>query len=635
MRVLVLFVLMLQHATAGLTRLEVERTEAILDGKAFGLAGAYQKLVGKAHFALDPNLAANAAIVDLKLAPRNAQGLVECSANFYLITPVDRARGNGKLFYEVGNRGGKAALRVLQKAVPADDPTLPEHFGDGSLMRQGYSILWMGWQWDVPQGRMRAYLPLVPNVTGLVRGNFIFAKRTPIAELADRGHIAYAPVSMDSPEDFMTIRDTATGKPQRLPRGDWRMLEGGKVSLNGGFAPGQIYDVVYRASGPPVLGCTLAATRDMVAHFKTTRGIKTAYAWGVSQSGRFLRQFLYEGFNEMEQGGMAFDGVIDEVGGAGRGSFNLRFGQASRDAEQHFNFFYPVDIFPFTDAMATDPFSRQSDSLLTQASARGVVPKLFHILSSSEYYNRGASLIHTDPEGKKDIAPPETSRIYMVSSGSHFAGAFPPKREPETLSALNPLHRVAVTRALFAAMDRWVSEKVLPPPSQYPKLIDKTLLSPESVSWPRIPNLVLPPPNLKVYLLAFSTEPPKIGPRYSTLVPAVDADGNDIAGIRLPLIAVPLATYTGWNYRHPESGAATQLAGETGSILPFSKTRATRNIQTDTRLSVGERYPTREHFLGLIVDSARVLMQLGFLLAEDLPDTIDQAAAHYQWTMGR
>ena len=622
-------------AAGAVTRLEVERTEPVLNGKAFGLAGAYQKIIGKAHFALDPALAANAAVADLKLASRNAAGLVEFTADFYLLTPADPARGNGKLFYEVGNRGGKAALRVLQKAVASPDPTIPEHFGDGMLMRQGYSILWLGWQWDVPPGRMRAHLPIVPDVTGLVRGDFIFSKRTAVAELADRGHIAYSPASMDSADDFMTVRDSATGKPQRLPRGDWRMLEGGKVSLAGGFAPGQIYDVVYKATGARVLGCSLAATRDIVAYFKATRGIKTAYAWGVSQSGRFLRQFLYEGFNEMEGGAPAFDGVIDEVGGAGRGSFNLRFGQASRDAEQHFNFFFPVDIFPFTDGLATDPLTQSSDSLLAKATERKVVPKLFHILSSSEYYNRGASLIHTDPEGKKDLPPPETSRIYMVSSGSHFPGAFPPERVPESLSALNPLDRVGLTRALFTAMDRWVLEGAPPPASRYPKLIDKTLVSPESAAWPRIPNLTLPPPNLKVYLLDFSTEPPKIGPRYATLVPSVDADGNDVAGIRLPLVAVPLATYTGWNYRHPDTSAATQLAGEMGSILPFAKNRAARNIQTDTRLSVSERYPTREHFLGAVIDAARALIASGYLLAEDLTDLIDQAGAHYKWAVER
>ncbi len=635
MRVIRFALLIAQIGFGAVTRLEVERTEPVLNGKAFGLAGAYQKIVGKAHFALDPGLAVNEAIVDLKLAPRNAAGLVEFSADFYLLTPVDAARGNGKLFYEIGNRGGKAALRVLQKAAVSPDPTLPEHFGDGMLMKQGYSILWMGWQWDVPQGRMRASLPIVPGVTGLVRGNFIFAKRTMEAELADRGHVAYSPVSMDSVEDFMTVRDSATGKPQKLPRGDWRMLEGGKVSLAGGFAPGQIYDVVYKATGARVLGCSLAATRDIVSYFKAARGIKSAYGWGVSQSGRFLRQFLYEGFNEMEGGGIAFDGVIDEVGGAGRGSFNLRFGQASRDAEQHFNFFFPVDIFPFADSTSVDPFSKLSDSLLAKATTKKVVPRLFHILSSSEYYNRGASLIHTDPEGKKDLPLPESSRIYMVSSGSHFAGVFPPERVPESLSALNPLDRVGVTRALLIAMDRWVVDGVTPPASQYPKLIDKTLVSPESVAWPRIPNLVLPPPNLKVYLLDFATQPPKIGPRYATLVPSVDADGNDVAGIRLPLVAVPLATYTGWNYRHPETSAAGQLAGEMGSLLPFAKNRAGRNVQIDTRLSVSERYPTREHFLGAVSEVARRLVSAGYLLAEDLPDVIDQASAHYRWTVER
>ncbi|WP_051670702.1 alpha/beta hydrolase domain-containing protein [Bryobacter aggregatus] len=638
MRIFLLIAFLAATGSAELTRLEVQREEVVLKGKAFGQAGAYRKIVGQAHFALDPSLPQNQAIADLKLAPRNTQGKVEFQGDFYLLTPADPAKANGKLFYEVGNRGTKAALRVMQKAAGSPDPSTPEHFGDAYLMRQGYSILWMGWQWDVPQGRMRMELPIATEngaaITGLVRSNFIFSKRTQTASLADSGHIAYEPIHRNNPEDTLTVRDTATGTPHKLPRADWQILPNGMVTLAGGFAPGQIYEVIYRASGPRVIGCSLAATRDLIEHFKTQRQIKVAYAWGSSQSGRYLRQFLYEGFNEMEGGGAAFDGVIDEVGGAGRGSFNVRFGQASRDAEQHFNFFYPVDIFPFADGPTTDPFSKRNDSLLAKATDKKVVPKLFHILSSAEYYNRGASLTHTDPLGKSDLAIPGTSRLYMISSGAHFPGPFPPQVEDtETQAALNPLNRVPLSRALFAALDKWVSGEAEPPPSQYPKLIDRSLVQASTATWPRIPNLTLPPPNLKVYQLDFSTEPPQIGPQYATLVPAVDEDGIDKAGIRLPLVAAPLATYTGWNYRHPNAGAPSQLQGETGAILPFALSRATRNIHTDTRLSIGERYPTREHYLGLIAEAARKLVKSGLMLVEDIPDTLDLASTHYEWAI--
>ncbi len=643
MRILLLILAMLPGtAIAALSNLEVNRNEAVLSGKTFGLAGSYRKLSGKAHFTLDPNAPSNQAIVDLKLAPRNSSGLVEFHADFFLLTPTDPAKSNGKLLYEVGNRGTKAALRVFQKAEASVDPTTPQHFGDGFLMEQGYSILWMGWQWDVPEGRMRMNLPIATEngspITGLVRGNFILYKRSPTAELADRNHLAYEPASMDNPEDTMTIRDTATGAPQRIPRGDWQMLPAGKVSLKGGFAPGMIYDVVYKAKNPRVLGASFAATRDLIAYFKsasnkTLPAIKLAYGWGVSQSGRYLRHFLYEGFNEQEVGGKVFDAVLDEVGGAGRGSFNNRFGQASRDAEQHFNFFFPVDIFPFTDGPTSDPFTKQTDSLLARADAKKVTPLLFHVLSSSEYYNRAGSLIHTDPEGKVDIAPPPTSRIYLISSTPHFPGAFPPTRqggpEPETAAALSPLSRTPIMRALFSALDAWACLGIPPPDSQYPKLSNQTLVSPQRANWPSIPNVTLPPPALKVFQLNFATEPPKIGSQYTTLVPALDANGHDIAGIHHPAITVPLATYTGWNYRHQSVGAPSQLAGETGSILPFAKTKATRNVVTDSRPSIAERYPSKEHYLGLYTTAAQTLIRNRFLLAIDLPDLLDQATLYY------
>lgn len=633
-----------QLLTAKLEKLEVTREETVLNGKSFGLAGPYRKLFGTAHFALDPASPANAAIADLALAPRDARGLVVFTADFYLLTPVDPTKSNGKLLYEVPNRGTKSMLRVFQNAVTHPDPVLPEHYGDGHLMKQGYTLLWMGCQWDVPAGRMRMDLPIATAggkpVTGLVRSNFILYQRSNTADLGDRNHLAYPPVRLDDPEATLTIRESATGTPQKLPRHQWRLLPEGKVALDGGFAPGRIYEVIYTAQDPRVLGCSLAATRDLVSWFKQGARsgwptLRYAYGWGVSQSGRFLRHFLYEGFNEQETGGKVFDAILDEVGGAGRGAFNERFGQASRDAEQHFNFFYPVDLFPFSDASTTDPVSGKSDSLLGKAQARKVIPLLFHVLSSSEYYNRAASLIHTDAKGQRDLEIPSTSRIYLLSSTPHFAGAFPPRPQgdakPETQAALNPLSRNPIMRALLAALDEWASQGVTPPDSRYPRLADQTLIRPSSADWPSIPNLAFPPPNLRVYHLDFSNQPPKIGPEYPTLVPALDTNGHDRAGIHLPAIAVPLATYTGWNYRHPESGASTQLAGETGSVLPFARTRAVRNVVTDSRPSIGERYQNREHYLGLYTLVARKLVSERFLLVEDLPLLLDQGAAYYDY----
>ena len=637
-------------AEARVVKLRIERREPVLNGKAFGLAGTYEKLAGKVEFALDPAAPANAGIVDLALAPRNPRGEVEFTADFFLFKPVDPARGNGRLFYEVGNRGGKGMLRTFQKADASRDPTSAAEIGDGALMMQGYSLLWMGWQWDAPEGMMRMDIPIATDhgapITGLVRGNFVPNTKAATQPLADRGHRAYPVDKPESADHVMTVRDRPTDTPQRIPREKWRFVNDSSVTLDGGFELGRIYDVVYRARDPRVIGCGLAGTRDLISFLKYAksdanplRGIRFAYGWGVSQSGRVLRHFLYEGFNEDEQGKQVFDGVIDEVGGAGRGSFNHRFGQASRDAEQFFNVFYPVDMFPFTDGPETDPETGQTGSLLARAEARHVAPKTFHILSNSEYFNRAGSLVHTDPAGTRDIEPPANVRIYAIASGPHFFGAFPPVPAEGLAAPLNPLNRSPIVRALLRSLDAWVTEGTTPPASRYPHIADGTLTAREKAGWPKIPGVQLPPPMLITYRLDFGPawnrgivlfEPPHVGRPFVGLIPAVDQDGNARAGIRMPAVAVPVATYSGWNYRTAAIGSPDQFNGEAGSIFPFARTKAGRG-SGDSRLSIEERYSSREQYLGKVTIAARQLIADGFLLAADLPDIIDFAQAQYDW----
>src|SRR6516165_887994 len=388
--------LLASTADAKVVRLRIERREVVLDGRPFGAAGPYEKLVGKVDFGLDPSLPRNGDIVDLQLAPRNARGEVEASADFYMLKPVDPRRGNGRLFYEVGNRGGKSILPTFQKAAGSPDPTTDSEFGDGALMRQGFVLLWMGWQWDVPEraGTMRMQMPIATDggrpITGLVRGNFILNERAHTAPLADRNHLAYAVLDPSSADSVMTVRDEPTMRGQVIPRSRWHFVDGDKVALDGDFEPGRIYDVVYRSKDPRVIGCGLAGTRDLVSFLKydaspanPAPGLKWAIGWGVSQSGRFLRHFVYQGFNADEQGRTVFDGVFDQVGGSGRGSFNHRFGQASRDALQFFNILFPVDLFPFTDAPETDPETGAVDSLLARADRTNTTPKVFHLLTNS------------------------------------------------------------------------------------------------------------------------------------------------------------------------------------------------------------------------------------------------------------
>jgi hypothetical protein len=639
---------------ARVVRIDIDRRETVLNGKPFNAAGPYEKLVGKVEFALDPSLAANAGIVDLALAPRNAHGEVEFSADFYLLKPLDSARGNGRLLYEVGNRGGTALLRTFQKANGSTDPKTAAEFGDGRLMTLGYSLLWMGWQWDVPEGMMRMDMPIATDhgnkITGLVRGNFVPNTKSDSGPLTDRGHRAYPVDDPENAENVMTVRDRPADAPHVIPRQKWRFLNDASVTVDGGIELGRIYDVVYRARDPRVVGCGLAGTRDLISFLKHAegaenplRGIRVAYGWGVSQSGRFLRHFLYEGFNEDEQGRIVFDGVIDEVGGAGRGSFNHRFAQASRDAEEFFNIFYPVDMFPFTDGPETDPVTGETGALLTRAEVRHVAPKMFHILSNSEYFNRAGSLIHTDPSGRHDVDPPANVRIYAIAAGPHYAGPWPPAPVGGTAAPLSVLDRTPVVRALLTAMDAWVTEGAEPPASQYPKISDGTLTKPEAAGWPKIPNLRLPPPMLITYRLDFGPdwskgivgfEPPHVGKPYVGLVPAVDQDGNARAGIRLPSVQVPVATYAGWNYRSPGMGSADQFLGEAGSMYPFARTRAQRAVG-DSRRSLEERYASRDEYLGKVAVAGRQLINERLMAAEDLAEVIEQAAAQYDWVSGR
>ena len=647
-------------AEARVVRLRIERREVVLDGRPFGAAGPYEKLVGTVDFALDPDLPRNETIVDLKLAPRNARGEVEFSADFYLLKPVDPRRGNGRLFYEVGNRGGKSMLATFQKATGSPDPATEAEFGDGALMRQGFTLLWMGWQWDVPErpGTMRMQMPIAMEngrrITGLVRGNFILNEKSSTAPVADRNHQAYTPIDPQSAESVMTVRDDPTAKGSIIPRSRWRFVDDGKtgmVALDGGFEPGRIYDVVYRTADPRVVGVGLAGTRDLVSFFKNDAsaenpmpGLKHAIGWGVSQSGRFLRHFLYQGFNEDEQGRRVFDGVFDQVGGAGRGSFNHRFGQASRDALQFFNILFPVDLFPFSDGPATDPETGITDSLLARAERTNTAPKIFHLLTNSEYFNRAGSLVHMDPTGTRDAELPPNTRIYTIASAPHGPGPFPPASNRGGgmigRAALNPLNYSPATRALFRALDRWVVDDVAPPPSAYPRIADGTLTSPDRAGWPAIPGFQLPQQPLRAFHLNFgpdwskgivSVEPPEIGKPFASRVPAVDADGNVRAGIRLPDIAVPLATQAGWNYRDASIGAPDRLAGEIGSYIPFARTRAGRERASDPRLSIDERYRNRDEYLGRFAAATLELIAKGYVLSEDVADLLKHAIEHYDW----
>jgi len=645
---------------AALLRIELSERSDVLGGKSFGPAGPYERLIGKAYFAVDPSNPANRIISDIDKAPRNEKGLVEFSADLYVLKPRDPAHGNGAVLFEVSNRGTKGMLSMYDRAAGALDPRTQEQFGDDFLLAHGYTLVWLGWQFDVPrrEGLMRLYAPIARDgerpITGVVRSEWVLDRRETSNSLADRDHVPYPALNPDDPKLTLTVRDTREGLRRALPRDTWHIEDRARVVMPAGFEPGKLYELVYTAQDPVLVGLGPAAVRDVISFLKyggndiTVLGdqrnfLKRAYGFGISQSGRFLRTFLYYGFNRDEGNRRVFDGVLAHVAGAARGSFNFRFAQPSRDAHPFFNTFYPTDIFPFTDLEETDSETGVTDGLLVRAMKDAVVPRIFYTNSAYEYWGRSASLIHTTIDGLKDATIPETTRVYFLAGGQHGPASFPPPKN-HTRNMTNPNDYRWAMRALLLAMEGWVREGKEPPASRYPKIAQDALVPLGAVQFPKIPGVSFPQIIQKAYRVDYGTEfrtagvitvePPRVGHAFPMLLPQVDRDGNETSGLCMPDIQVPLATYTGWNLRTPDIGAPDELNSMQGSFIPFPRTRADRELHHDPRLSIQERYTSRADFLQKIEAAARELAAGGYLLADDIPHIVEHSAVEWDFLGG-
>jgi hypothetical protein len=638
------------RAEAKVVRIEVLSRTDLGGGKEFGLAGPYEQLTGRVYFAVDPNDPHNRRIVDIDKAPRNSAGMVEFSSDLVIMRPKDANRGNGSALVEISNRGGRGMVRFYDHARGDDE------LGDGFLMRNGFTLVWVGWEFDVANG-LTLHAPVATDnggaISGWIRSDFVFQAKTFDASLGHRGQQAQMAVDPESTDYKLTVRDSVAGDRHLLPRINWqfgRLVDGvftrdsRFIYLKTGFESGRIYEVVYRTSNPTVVGLGLAAVRDLVSCFKYEKNdvaaVSRAIGFGISQSGRFLRHFLYQGFNADERDRAVFDGIDAHVGGGGRGSFNHRFAEPSRDASPFSTFFYPTDIFPFTDVEQTDPETGETDGLLTLTATQKVLPKIFYTNSSYEYWGRAASLIHINIDGKTDAHILDNVRIYYFPGGQHGLGQFPPVRN-QSRNLVTPVDYVWAMRALLLRLNAWVKEGTAPPESRYPRIADGTLTPLSSLKFPKIPG-VIPPASLHEAwrvdyggdfkskgLIAY--EPPRIGKPFPVMVPQVDGDGIDLGGVRMPEVAVPLATFTGWNQRDPKNGAPDQLADFTGSYLPFAKAKSDRDRLNDPRPSIEERYTSREQYLGKITEAALKLVKGGYLLADDLPRIIERAEQHWEY----
>jgi hypothetical protein len=613
----------------------------VLEGKSFGAAGAYEKIAGTIRFAADPDRRLNRSLTDIALAPRNSEGRIEFSADFYVLKPVDARKGSARLLMDVGNRGRKVALGMFNSAPRVPDPTAPEDFGNGFLMRQGYTVAWVGWQPDVPRrdGLMALDAPRAKGITGFIRCELRPNTRVDALPLADRYHVPHPTIDLADAQARLSVREHAGAPAVDLPRSAWRFSDAGHIELKGGFAPGAIYTAIYRSADPPVVGLGFLAVRDTAAWLRWAPAasgnpcadtLERAYLFGVSQSGRFLRHMLFLGLDEDEQGRMVFDAVMPHVAGGRRGEFNLRFGQPSLNAHESVG-----SLPPFND-----------EAVFQRLRQRGRIPRIIATNSAPEYWRGDASLIHTDTEGGRDAEPPEFVRTYLLAGTQHTPGALPPlSADPNTGSRgyhrFNVVDYAPLLRAALVNLDRWVSEGIDPPPSVFPRIAEGTAVEAESlgdffrgVPGVRFPERVTRPSRLDFgsgIERGIAEYPPKVGAPYRTYVSAIDGDGNEIAGVRPAELAAPLATFTGWNTRHDEQGAPGDLMSMMGSTLPFPLTRVERERSGDPRLSIAERYPTRAAYLERVREQTRKLIASRHVLSEDLESIIERAGRLWDW----
>ena len=636
---LILFIL-IHPLTAKVVRVEVKERKLVADLPDIAKTGPYEILKGVIYLEVNPDDPANKDIVDLRLAPRNRNGNVECSTEFELHQPVEPNRGNHRLMYFVSNRGttGNYFSQLLEK---------------NWLYSEGWSYLYCGWQCDLAESdeSLNFRSPIIYDngkaITGKVLFEFYSYEDALIYSLPldAQGSPAYPVISLDNSHASLTVRQYPWEKAKELPRSGWQFAryEGGKVipdstslHIKEGFKPGWLYDLVYEAKDPKVVGLGLAAIRDVVSFFRYEEKdqkdfknglfgkIEYAFAWGHSQSGRLLNHFVYQDFNGDEEKRIVFDGIIANCPGAGKGEFNARFAQPTRYGSHLEDNLYMTDYFPFLTVEQADPLTGEKGDAFKKARDSGFLPKFLIINSSTDYWTRAASLLHTDVEGKRDAEIDPSFRIYLFSGRAHTEG-----------------RPGIVARALLVALDKWISEGIKPPESRIPRIADGTLVDLPTLkkNFPRIPNVILPSSYYRPIRLdpgqRWRTEgiednvPPGEGPRYVTLVPQVDVDGNEIAGIRLPDVAVPLASFIGWNQRSLDY--SNTLSRNSGNAWPFALSPEERFKNDDPRRSIFERYPDKANYLSEMAKTLLNLRQQRFLLDEDISILLQEAAEKDYW----
>lgn len=676
-------VLLTPGAEARITRFEITERVPFADGMAFGTTGPYEKLRGKLYGEVDPAHPLNAGIVNIEKAPRNPLGMVEYVTNFLMLKPVDMRRGNGKIFYEINNRGNHLGGFAINDRPAGNNPTTAADAGNGFLQRQGYAIVDAGWEGDVLPGnfRLTVELPVATDggapIMAPILVEFLSAASSQISFplSGSPAFASYESISTDQAVAGAELRarssDSARPGTAAIPAGvvipqsEWAFAGCSRdpdtgvitstpsttdICLPAGFSPDAVYQLIYTAKNPRVMGLGYAVTRDVGSFLRnqtaddsgnpnplalsgSSTGITHAYARGISSTGMYVRDFIYQGFNEDERGRKVFDAMWTEIPGAHKLYLNYAFAQPNPFSVQHRHRYVPDTSFPTTYAVTTDPLTGLTDGILKRPATD---PILIHTDSATEYWQFRASLVTTDSLGN-DLALPNNVRVYFMSSEQHGPAAVPARGICQQLS--NPLPRGARHRAILVALDEWVTKGIRPPHSRYPTVENGTLVPPdqESTGFPDIPGVVYhglintsgvrdfgPLVSGNRGLVTLNPPVAVPGGEHVILVPKVDKDGNDIAGVRVPQLEVPIATYTGWNTRAAGFSEGDQC-DLTGMYLPFARTRAERLATGDPRKSLEERYKFHERYVKKVERAAQKLLRGRLLLQEDVDRIVQEA----------
>jgi hypothetical protein len=614
-------------AQARITDLGSAKVEPFADGAAFGAAGAYERVSGVAKGELDPADARNKVIVNLQRAPRNSRGNVEYEVDWFMLRPADPAKGNGRIIYDVTNRGRKFFHFWIMDGVPGNDPKTLQDAGNAMFLRMGYTIVWSGWDPDAPRAGngMAMKSPVIPNVVRIIRDELVSATRGPLLQSF---RLSYEAASLSKSDAKLSVRRREKDARAEIPADGWEYVTAREIRLLAPhkIAVGSLYEFHYPAKDPKVLGIGFAAARDLVSHLRAAPGVRRAMAIGISQSGRFLRDFVHQGFNQDESGRKVFDGVLSHIAGIGGVFLNTDFGQPARTNTQHEDHLFPENAFPFSAARLSDPVTGRGDALLRED---GFDPLWMDVNTSTEYWQKGASLLHTDPQGRADVTLPSNARVYLIAGTQHGGRAGLKADFGPCMNPRNPHSSGPALRALLVALDAWVSDGTPPPPSRVPSLAAKTLAEPAKIGFPALPDTAVATIHNEIALVGDWVNPKEAPSPYRPLVSAIDADGNEVAGIRLPDIAVPLGTYTGWNlYKRPFTEG--ELCDRDGSFIAFEKTEVARVAKRDPRPSVEKRYGSHAEYVSKIEETANQLVNERLLLQEDA-DAFVKAARDRRW----